>query len=128
MLRMVSFGLDWHWRQQTGQADQGSTPSNAVLDVSALASVVFAAGEKQQGHGQLLMRQIPNDYRKRVSTPLPEEDYSFVNYLSYALYPPLYIAGPIITFNDFVWQVSHLTRRFACISLVVQILPSPVNA
>jgi hypothetical protein len=48
---MVSFGLDWHWRQQTGQADQGSTPSNGILDVSALALVVSAAGEKQQGQG-----------------------------------------------------------------------------
>jgi D-alanyl-lipoteichoic acid acyltransferase DltB (MBOAT superfamily) len=33
------------------------------------------------------------------------ETYSFVNYIAYALYPPLYIAGPIITFNDFMWQV-----------------------
>lgn len=32
--------------------------------------------------------------------------YSFWNYLAYALYSPLYIAGPIMTFNDFLWQVS----------------------
>lgn len=31
--------------------------------------------------------------------------YTFSNYLAYILYPPLYIAGPIITFNDFMWQV-----------------------
>lgn len=27
-------------------------------------------------------------------------------YLAYVLYPPLYVAGPIITFNDFMEQVS----------------------
>jgi D-alanyl-lipoteichoic acid acyltransferase DltB (MBOAT superfamily) len=32
--------------------------------------------------------------------------YTFPNYLTYVLYPPLYIAGPIMTFNDFLWQVS----------------------
>ncbi len=50
--------------------------------------------------------QTPTDYRKRVTTSLPDEDYTLLDYLAYCLYPPLYIAGPIITFNDFVWQVS----------------------
>lgn len=49
----------------------------------------------------------PTDYRGRVSTSVPEQEYSFVNYLAYVLYAPLYIAGPIITFNDFVWQMHH---------------------
>ncbi|KAH9029882.1 hypothetical protein EDB85DRAFT_2074429 [Lactarius pseudohatsudake] len=30
--------------------------------------------------------------------------YTFGNHLVYALYAPLYIAGPIFTFNDFMWQ------------------------
>ncbi|KAI0729251.1 MBOAT-domain-containing protein [Fomitopsis betulina] len=33
------------------------------------------------------------------------ETYSYVNYIAYVLYPPLYIAGPIMTFNDFMWQI-----------------------
>ena len=28
-----------------------------------------------------------------------------MNFLAFAIYPPLYIAGPIMTFNDFMWQV-----------------------
>jgi len=31
--------------------------------------------------------------------------YNATNYIAYILYPPLYIAGPIITFNDFLWQL-----------------------
>lgn len=49
--------------------------------------------------------QVPSDYRERVTTSLSDDEYNFLNYFAYCLYPPLYIAGPIITFNDFVWQV-----------------------
>ncbi|KAK7036422.1 glycerol transporter [Paramarasmius palmivorus] len=42
--------------------------------------------------------------RQRQNVSHPDDTYSFVNYLAYALYSPLYIAGPIITFNDFLWQ------------------------
>lgn len=55
------------------------------------------------------------DYRAKTSAVLTEKQrttqthsldtYTFWNYLAYVLYPPLYIAGPIMTFNDFMWQV-----------------------
>ncbi|GFZ47191.1 Glycerol uptake protein 1 [Saitozyma sp. JCM 24511] len=51
--------------------------------------------------------ETPSDYRNRVTRSLTEEDYSLINFLAYCLYPPLYIAGPIITFNDFVWQLKR---------------------
>jgi D-alanyl-lipoteichoic acid acyltransferase DltB (MBOAT superfamily) len=43
--------------------------------------------------------------KQRKATAHPLENYSLMNYISYVLYPPLYIAGPIITFNDFMWQL-----------------------
>ena len=42
--------------------------------------------------------------RSRVNHSL--DTYSYLNYIAFAIYPPLYIAGPIMTFNDFMWQVS----------------------
>ncbi|KAJ7639190.1 MBOAT, membrane-bound O-acyltransferase family-domain-containing protein [Roridomyces roridus] len=42
--------------------------------------------------------------RQRTTLAHPESLYSYVNYVSYALYPPLYLAGPIMTFNDYIWQ------------------------
>ncbi len=77
MLRIISFGLDSHWRDRLASSDQSSNT-------------------------------LPNDYRKRVASSLAAKDYSWLNFLAYALYPPLYIAGPIITFNDFIWQVRRL--------------------
>ncbi|KAJ3854031.1 MBOAT, membrane-bound O-acyltransferase family-domain-containing protein [Lentinula lateritia] len=47
---------------------------------------------------------ISLDERQRQITSHPHEMYSYANYFSYALYSPLYIAGPIMTFNDFLWQ------------------------
>ncbi|PWN39449.1 putative GUP1-Multimembrane-spanning protein essential for proton symport of glycerol [Ceraceosorus guamensis] len=54
---------------------------------------------------------------KRSSTPLKRDQYSWSAYLLYILYPPLFVAGPIMTFNDFTRQVAqrdcqpHLTLR-----------------
>jgi hypothetical protein len=44
--------------------------------------------------------------KERQRTPLPSEDnYSLLIATSHALYPPLYLAGPIITYQDYAWQL-----------------------
>ncbi|UKZ75294.1 hypothetical protein TrVFT333_002972 [Trichoderma virens FT-333] len=45
--------------------------------------------------------------RDRISIPADIRDFSFRNYLAYALYAPLYIAGPILTFNDYISQSKY---------------------
>ncbi|KAG6859516.1 hypothetical protein C0991_000586, partial [Blastosporella zonata] len=45
----------------------------------------------------------PTTHAERMS-PHPPHMYSFPAYLSYIIYPPLYLAGPIMTFNDYLWQ------------------------
>ncbi|KAA8917824.1 hypothetical protein TRICI_000026 [Trichomonascus ciferrii] len=42
--------------------------------------------------------------RDRIRVPMHTSKYSFWNYLAYAIYAPLYLAGPILTFNDFIRQ------------------------
>ena len=48
--------------------------------------------------------------RDRVSIPASRDDYSFRNYLAYALYSPLYLAGPILTFNEYISQARYPPR------------------
>ncbi|KAF8071525.1 MBOAT, membrane-bound O-acyltransferase family-domain-containing protein [Lyophyllum atratum] len=51
----------------------------------------------------------------------PTDMYSFINYVSYVLYPPLYIAGPIMTFNDYLWQhrrPMHIYGRVALLYFI----------
>ena len=42
--------------------------------------------------------------RERIDTPPSPQDFSFRNYIAYVLYSPLYLAGPILTFNDYISQ------------------------
>ena len=45
--------------------------------------------------------------RDRVNSPAKSEDYNFRNYFAYVAYSPLYLTGPILTFNDFISQLRY---------------------
>lgn len=47
------------------------------------------------------------DDRKRLVAPLPLSDYSFFHYIAYLTYAPLFLAGPVLTFNDYIYQLSY---------------------
>ncbi|TCD63940.1 glycerol transporter [Steccherinum ochraceum] len=50
------------------------------------------------------------NYKERTSTYHPTEMYNYWNYVAFVLYPPLYLAGPIMSFNDFLWQLRRPTH------------------
>ncbi|KAK7750097.1 glycerol transporter [Diatrype stigma] len=77
VLRMISFNLDYYW-----SLDRRSY-SPLELDPSSLSE------------------------RDRITTPAPSADYSFRNFVAYAVYAPLYLTGPILTFNDYVSQCRY---------------------
>jgi D-alanyl-lipoteichoic acid acyltransferase DltB (MBOAT superfamily) len=76
VLRLISFNMDYYWSVHS----RGSSPIEKQLDPSNLSE------------------------RDRVSFPAKSADYNFRNYFAYSLYSPLYIAGPILTFNDYISQ------------------------
>ncbi|KAK8064827.1 hypothetical protein PG994_007465 [Apiospora phragmitis] len=45
--------------------------------------------------------------RERIGIPAQAKDFSFGNYVAYAIYAPLYLTGPILTFNDFISQLRY---------------------
>ncbi|KAH7156567.1 MBOAT, membrane-bound O-acyltransferase family-domain-containing protein [Dactylonectria macrodidyma] len=79
ILRLISFNLDYYWSR-----DRSS--SNAL--------------EKQLDPANL-------SERDRVAIPADVRDFSFRNYIGYAIYAPLYLAGPILTFNDYISQQKY---------------------
>ncbi|KAF2758162.1 MBOAT-domain-containing protein [Pseudovirgaria hyperparasitica] len=81
VLRLISFNMDYYW----SKADSGgeSPIHKKGLDPSNLSE------------------------RDRVKIPARVSDYNFSNYFAYALYAPLYLTGPIITFNDFLSQLRY---------------------
>ncbi|KAH6845318.1 MBOAT, membrane-bound O-acyltransferase family-domain-containing protein [Chaetomium sp. MPI-CAGE-AT-0009] len=76
VLRLVSFNLDYYWSLDR----RGSSPIEKQLDPANLSE------------------------RDRIATPASPQDFSFRKYLAYAIYAPLYLTGPIITFNDYISQ------------------------
>ena len=50
----------------------------------------------------------PISDKDRITMPCFASDYNYTNFIAYVLYPPLYLCGPIITFNDFISQVNHI--------------------
>lgn len=76
MLRFVSYALDYQWAEaQTAQ----DAPRELAPGVS--------------------------DARTRARQHRPLQEYGVREYLLYIFYPPLFIAGPIMTFNDFAAQL-----------------------
>lgn len=62
--------------------------------------------------------------KQRTAVAHPLDTYSFKNYIAYILYPPLYIAGPILSFNDFMWQVSLTITLLTSQAHIALIAPS----
>ncbi|KAK7425728.1 glycerol transporter [Neonectria magnoliae] len=80
ILRLISFNLDYYW-----SVDRSS--SNSL--------------EKKQLDPANLSE------KDRVAIPADVQDFSFRNYMAYTIYAPLYLAGPILTFNDYIAQQKH---------------------
>ncbi|KAL3452412.1 MBOAT, membrane-bound O-acyltransferase family-domain-containing protein [Aspergillus insuetus] len=75
-LRLISFNMDYYWSLDYPSA----SPIEKQLDPAALSE------------------------RDRVKIPADRSAFNGRNYLAYALYSPLYLTGPIVTFNDYISQ------------------------
>ncbi|RHZ52237.1 hypothetical protein CDV55_103359 [Aspergillus turcosus] len=77
VLRLISFNMDYYWS----------------LDYPAASAI-----EKKQLDPAALSE------RDRVNIPPEPTAFNARNYVAYALYSPLYLTGPILTFNDYIAQ------------------------
>ncbi|MCJ1461572.1 glycerol transporter [Pseudocyphellaria aurata] len=92
VLRLISFNLDYYWSSSRAG---GSPLEKEQLDRANLSE------------------------RDRVAVPAKSQDYSFRNYLAYTLYAPLYLAGPIVTFNDYISQVRYKAKSITVIRTIL---------
>lgn len=79
ILRLISYNMDYYW----SIGGKGSSSLEKQLDPANLSE------------------------RDRVAISADPADYCFRNYVAYAVYAPLYLAGPILTFNDYVSQQKY---------------------
>jgi D-alanyl-lipoteichoic acid acyltransferase DltB (MBOAT superfamily) len=95
ILRLISFNMDYYW-SAASRTSGGSSP----VEVSVYKlnrNSTYEQKKKQLDPANLSVRD-------RVNNPAKSDDFSFRNYIAYILYGPLYLTGPIITFNDFISQ------------------------
>lgn len=98
VLRLISFNLDFYW--------SSTRATGSPLEVCSKSQLVSGRTEADCKKKKQLDPANLSE-RDRVAFPAQSHDYSFRNYLAYTLYAPLYLAGPIITFNDFMSQVRY---------------------
>ncbi|KAG0165225.1 glycerol transporter [Apophysomyces sp. BC1015] len=76
--------------------------------------------------------EAPLTNKDRITMSRIETDYNYLNFLCYVFYIPLYLCGPIVTFNDFMSQVRYPPRielryvllyalRLAAVMLVMEL-------
>jgi D-alanyl-lipoteichoic acid acyltransferase DltB (MBOAT superfamily) len=61
--------------------------------------------------------EIEGEVKQDDITPTTAEEiqndlYSFTNYMAYILYSPLYIAGPIMNFDDFIQDITRTSKYY----------------
>ncbi|XP_050223423.1 membrane-bound O-acyltransferase gup1 isoform X2 [Mercurialis annua] len=89
ILRMISFGYDYRWALQDSQFDQKKHFQRCYVCKSGKTCYQF-----------LQERSAPNS------------SFSFSVYLSYLIYAPLYIAGPITSFNAYASQLEMPQKNY----------------
>ncbi|KAJ3406493.1 glycerol transporter [Chytriomyces hyalinus] len=88
MLKMISFDMDSYWRYRKGNLENH-------VDIC-----------RECGKGG---KADPFCPKGRLEISHLPEDYGFLHYIAYITYVPLYIAGPIIAYNDFISQLKNRT-------------------
>ncbi|KAJ3101810.1 glycerol transporter [Phlyctochytrium planicorne] len=89
VLHMISFSMDEYWSIQHFQHRRIST-----------------------GDMELRDSKPKRPEAERISHHGLREDYDLIHFLDYCIYLPLYFAGPIVTYNDYMAQITHRTSPF----------------
>jgi D-alanyl-lipoteichoic acid acyltransferase DltB (MBOAT superfamily) len=106
VLRLIAFNLDYYWsldRDRTGSPVEVCIYPLLKEELSFFLSSILSTISNTPKKKQLDPSSLSE--RDRVAMPAATSSFiSFRTYLAYILYSPLYLAGPIITFNDYISQ------------------------
>ncbi|KAK9928886.1 hypothetical protein M0R45_026003 [Rubus argutus] len=90
VLRMISFGYDYHWAHGDSRFDHEKHIQRCNICSAGKTCYQF-----------LQERGVQSD------------KFAFITYLSYLAYAPLYLAGPILSFNAFASQLDIPQNNFS---------------
>lgn len=101
LLRMLSYNMDYLERW------------NALTSGSSGNDASFLLNDNGNSESSTILSE-----RQRLVAPHRIQDYGIVNYIAYIAYTPLLIAGPIVTFNDYVYQSKHTLPSINATSII----------
>lgn len=114
LLKIISFNMDFleKWANRanqpgTSQIHSKLTPPGSNSVSSGNSVLGTAPNSTGVSSLELSPTESPLDERARLVAPHSLKDYNLVHYIAYVTYTPLFIAGPIITFNDYLYQSRH---------------------
>lgn len=87
-LRLISFNIEY------ANAIDGNTKSNNIKDIEQISAHCDKCKQ-----GKFCLTALKFTY-------VDIKDFNFLNLLIYIYYPPLYMAGPTMLFNSFMFQVN----------------------
>jgi D-alanyl-lipoteichoic acid acyltransferase DltB (MBOAT superfamily) len=128
ILRLISFNLDYYWSLDRRSGSPIEVPHSPPSFTRQDREMRTNTPKKKQLDPANLSE------RDRVTIPAAPSDYSFRNYLAYAIYAPLYLTGPILTFNDYIAQARYRSSsietsrtiryalRFALVLLAMEVI------
>lgn len=99
ILRLISFNMDYYW-----SVDYPSTSPIEVCIPIPHAALFSLDSQLTEIYKKKQLDPAALSDRDRVKIPAEPAAFSMRNYIAYVLYSPLYLAGPIMTFNDYVSQ------------------------
>jgi len=119
ILRMISANCDYYWMLQN--IPLSDRLKSQIRHAHEKGELQFHANwqpkQEELGIG-ISFKDEEKEYNLRAEVHQPMSDYNLLYYYSYCLYIPLYIAGPIITYNAFVSQIKS---KFLDMTLQVKV-------
>lgn len=121
ILRLISFGMDLHWKRcMTNSADRhrtqstsiSSVPSTLPSDASSTLSLRNRSSSPPLKPSKVAAPSPDDhDFSKELTTDTSVADFTLLNLIAYVVYAPLYLAGPIVSFNDFVGHNTKMQKQ-----------------
>ncbi|KAG5507094.1 hypothetical protein JKF63_05840 [Porcisia hertigi] len=98
MLRLIAFNYDlWESTHAASHARERATVKHDTICVECAQ-----LHQQNAASPASLPAEASRCYKYRTEYARDAADYNFVNYIAYVLFPPLYLAGPMSSFNAFV--------------------------
>lgn len=113
LLRLISYNLDYleRWDNQFKTFKKKDTESSQDEDnlIQQQPSIRRMNSSETslptiQEDGNNYDTELLTNERARLVAPHHISEYNLSNFIAYVLYTPLFIAGPVVTFNDYVYQ------------------------